>query len=58
MWGFPRNGELLYATGTRGLTVVELLPRSQTVAQQMMAGSEIVKSWLVEMDSCVDNPEA
>ena len=24
----------------------------------MMAGSEIVKSWLVEMDSCVDNPEA
>jgi len=46
MWE-TRNGELLYATGTRGLTVVELLPRSQTVSQQMMAGSEIVKSWLV-----------
>jgi len=28
---FWMNGELLYATGTRGLTVVELLPRSQTV---------------------------
>lgn len=46
MWE-TRNGELLYATGTRGLTVVELLPRSQTVSQLMMAGSEIVKSWLV-----------
>lgn len=37
MWE-TRNGELLYATGTRGLTVVELLPRSQTVSQLMMAG--------------------
>lgn len=28
----PRNGDLLYATGTRGLTVVELLPKSQTAS--------------------------
>lgn len=28
---FWMNGDLLYATGTRGLTVVELLPKSQTV---------------------------
>ena len=32
IFGPWRNGDLLYATGTRGLTVVELLPKSQTAS--------------------------
>ena len=42
IFGPWRNGDLLYATGTRGLTVVELLPKSQTASLRFTDDSDLM----------------